>query len=215
MVFIKKYLNRYFFVCVIILIGDCIDELIKNVENYVKKKSDEYLKNSDDKYDFWNEHMKYVYYEAQRLAQEYGANLEIVKLGALLHDIALIEDVGSRADHHINGKKLSNDILEKFDCPADIKERVLGCVLNHRSSKNATNDEELCVCDADILAHFANLPMLFYSAFTRYNIDFVNIREWIKTMFEKDYNDLSDRTKKEFSERYELIKDIIINDLNI
>ena len=30
--------------------------------------------------------------------------MEIVKLGALLHDIALICKVGDRKDHHINGK---------------------------------------------------------------------------------------------------------------
>ena len=192
-----------------------MDELIKKVEDYVKDKSNEHLKNSDDNYDFWNEHIKYVYYEAERLAHKYDADLSIVKIGALLHDIALIEGVGSRADHHINGKILSNDILDSFDCPEDIKERILGCVLHHRSSKNATNIEELCVCDADILAHFDNLPMVLHSAFTRYNIDLANIREWMKTMFDKDYNDLSDRTKEEFKERYELIKDVIINDLDI
>ena len=68
------------------------------------------------------------------------------------------------------------------------KEKVLNCIFNHRSSKNATNIEELCVCDADILAHFDNIPMLFNSAFNRNNVKLEEIKSWLKACFEKDYN---------------------------
>ena len=81
---------------------------------------------------------------------------------------------------------------------------------NHRSSKNAKNIEEICVADADILAHFDNIPMLFNSAFKRNNISLCNIRQYMKEMFEKDYNDLSDMTKEEFKKRYENICEIIL-----
>ncbi len=188
-------------------------ELIENIKKYVISKSEEYKNNAEDHYDFWNEHIKYVYSEAVDLAKKYNADIEIVSLGALLHDIALIQKVGDRKDHHINGKILSDKILDDFNCPSDIKERVLGCVYNHRSSKNATNIEELCVCDADVLAHFDNIPMLFGSAFERNNLTSLNeIREWMQNAFEKDYNDLSDRTKKEFKEKYNLIRKIVLND---
>ena len=88
---------------------------------------------------------------------------------------------------------------------------MLKCVYNHRSSKNATNIEELCVCDADILAHFDNLPMIFSHIF-KDNMNLNDIRKNIKESFEKDYNDLSDRTKETFKERYELINNIVINE---
>lgn len=189
-----------------------MEELIKNVKEYVINKSNEYKNDSDDHYDFWNEHIKYVYSEAIELAKKYNADIEIVSLGALLHDIALIEKIGDRKDHHINGKILSDKILNYFGCSTDIKDKVLGCVLNHRSSNNATNIEELCVCDADILAHFDNIPMLFNSAFNRNNVRLNDIREWMKKAFEKDYNDLSDKTKETFKEKYNLIKDIVINE---
>ena len=78
--------------------------------------------------------------------------MEIVKLGALLHDIALICKVGERKDHHINGKILAEEILKKYNYPNDKMNRVLSCVFNHRSSKNATNIEALCVSDADIVS---------------------------------------------------------------
>ena len=89
-------------------------------------------------------------------------------------------------------------------------ERVLKCVYNHRSSKNATSIEELCVADADIIAHFDNIPMLFNSAYNRNHIALCDVRVWMKKCFEKDYNDLSEKTKKEFKEKYETICKIVI-----
>ena len=184
--------------------------IIDTIENEVKEKITEYKLNSKDNYDFWNEHIKYVYFESQKLAEQYGADMEIVKLGALLHDIALICKVGERKDHHINGKILAEEILKKYNYPNDKMNRVLSCVFNHRSSKNATNIEALCVSDADILAHFDNIPMLFNSAYNRNNIALNDVRSWMKDEFEKDYNELSDKTKESFKERYDLICEIVL-----
>ena len=44
---------------------------------------------ASDHYTFWNEHIKYVLEESVKLANEYGADIEIVSLGALLHDIVI------------------------------------------------------------------------------------------------------------------------------
>ena len=184
--------------------------IIESVEKYVKDKIKEYKLTSEDDYDFWNEHIKYVYHESIYLAKKYNANIEIVSLGALLHDIALICKVGDRKDHHINGEKLSAEILDKYNYSNEKKERVLKCVYNHRSSKNTENIEELCVADADILAHFDNIPMLFNSAFNRNKIKLNEVRNWMKEIFEKDYNDLSDRTKEIFQEKYKIICEVIL-----
>ena len=62
--------------------------IIENIKEEIIKLSEEYKNNSKDKYDFWNEHIKFVYEEAINLAGIYNADLEIVSLGALLHDIA-------------------------------------------------------------------------------------------------------------------------------
>ena len=184
--------------------------IINLIEKEVKEKIEEYKRQSDDHYDFWNEHIKYVYIESQKLAEQYGADIEIVKLGALLHDIALICKIGDRKDHHINGKILAEEMLRKYNYPEEKTNRVLGCIYNHRSSKNATNIEELCVADADIIAHFDNIPMLFNSAYNRNNINLNEVREWMKACFEKDFNDLSDRTKSGFKNRYNLICEIVL-----
>jgi uncharacterized protein len=196
----------------IIVIGDETMNIVELIEKYVKDKIEEYKLNAEDNYDFWNEHIKFVYDEAINLANLYNVDKTIVELGALLHDIALIKQVGDRKEHHANGAKLAREILEKYNCPEEILEKVIGCVLNHRSSKNATNIEELCVADADILAHFDNIPMLFNSAFNRNNIKLSEVRNWMKECFEKDYNDLSEKTKEMFKQRYNEICKIVLGE---
>lgn len=65
-------------------------EIVELIEKEVKDKIENYKQSSEDNYDFWNEHIKFVYEESINLSKIYDANLTIVKLGALLHDIALI-----------------------------------------------------------------------------------------------------------------------------
>ena len=190
-----------------------MDNLIEKIKEYVMEECRKYKEASEEHYDFWNEHIRYVYKEAVDLAKKYGADETVVAIGALLHDIALIEKVGTRKDHHLNGKILSDEILDRFSCSQDLKDRVLGCVLNHRSSKYATNIEEICVCDADCLAHLDNIPMLFNSAFNQHGVSLNEVRDWMRDSFEHDYNDLSDRTKETFLDRYNTIKSVVLGDM--
>ena len=187
-------------------------DIIKVIEKYVIDKCEEYKESAEDSYDFWNQHIKYVYKESLSLAEKYGADTEIVSLGALLHDIALVSKVGDRKDHHINGEILARKILDDKNYDEAKKERVLKCVYNHRSSKNATTIEETCVADADILAHFDNIPMLFNSAYIRNKVSLNDVKEWMKETFEKDYNDLSDKTRELFKDRYKEICEIVLGD---
>lgn len=172
--------------------------------------NEKYIKQADDGYDHWNNHIKFVVDEAVNLAKAQGADLEIVQLGALLHDIALVANVGTKKDHNVNGAKIANDLLVKYNYPQDKLNRVLGCVLNHRSSKDATNVEELCVADADIIAHFYNLPNAFVLGTKKYGF---YKPEQFMNWFAGDYNDLSDKTKLAFKDRFNNIMKVLFCDL--
>lgn len=185
--------------------------IINQVKDEILKLNQSYLSNVD-KYNFWEQHIKYVVKEALLLADKYKADKEVVELGALLHDVALVSNVGTKADHHTNGVIIAEKILNNLNYPKDKIDRVLGCVRNHRRSQNATNIEELCVADADILAHYDNIPMCFEVAFKYNKINTGNKEEWIK-YFEKDYNDLSEKTKATFKERYLKIIDVLFGSL--
>jgi len=172
----------------------------------------EYIESSAERFNFWEQHIRLVVKEALTLAEEYGADKEIVELGALLHDIALVSAVGTRQEHHTNGAVIADRLLTEYGYPADRKARVLGCVLHHRSSQYAENMDELCVADADIISHYDNIPMCFGSAFKYNKINTDSVDEWIE-YFEHDYNDLSERTKQTFRPRYDNIMEVLFGAL--
>jgi len=171
-----------------------------------------HIEKSEDHFDFWEQHIRIVVKEALILADLYGADKEIVELGALLHDIALVSDVGKRKNHHINGADIADKILTEYGYPDDRKARVVGCVLRHRSSQNAENIEELCVGDADIISHYYNIPMCFTEAFKRGKIKTGSVDEWVR-YFEDDWNDMSERTKQIFKPKYDNIMDVLFGAL--
>ena len=44
-------------------------ELVEKIKAEIINESDEYKQNAADHYDFWNEHIKYVYEESLSLAE--------------------------------------------------------------------------------------------------------------------------------------------------
>ena len=173
--------------------------VIQQIKNEVLALNQKYIDESEDHYDFWEQHIKYVLDNALNLASKYNADAEIVALGALLHDIALVAKIGTKKDHHINGANLAKELLTKYEYPQRKTERVIGCVLNHRTSKNATNIEELCVADADILAHFDNMDMIITNT-KRNNSTVEDVLERCR----RDFMDLSDNSKDVFKPKYDL-----------
>ena len=180
------------------------------IKDEVLALNQKYMDESEDHYDFWKQHIKYVVDNALNLASKYHANVEIVELGALLHDIALIAKIGAKKDHHMNGAVLAKELLSKYEYPQDRAERVIGCVFNHRTSKNATNIEELCVADADILAHFDNMSMIINNA-KKHNATVDDVIERCR----RDFEDLSETSKEIFKPKYELFIENIEKELHL
>lgn len=185
-------------------------KIIYQIKDEILALNQKYIDESNDHYDFWEQHIKYVVDNALNLATKYNADAEIVELGALLHDIALIAKLGTKKDHHINGAVLSKELLTKYDYPQDKAELVIGCVSNHRTSKNATNIEELCVADADILAHFDNMSMIINNA-KRSNVKVDEVIERCR----RDFMDLSEKSKEIFKLEYELFIEKIKEELRL
>lgn len=182
--------------------------LVEEIKQEVLKINEQYVLEAEDGYDFWNNHIKFVVAESLLLAENYGADKEIVQIGAMLHDIALMKKVGTKKQHNLNGAKIAEELLTRLQVAKDKIQKILGCILHHSTSKHAKNLEELCVADADILAHFDNIPMCFYSAFKLKDLSLNDIDK-IKSWFESDFNDLSDQTKKAFQEKYQQIMQIL------
>lgn len=101
------------------------------------------------------DHVERVYRMAERLAQLEGADLEIVRAAALLHDVQGSAPGGEeRADHHHHSAALAAEILAAEGWPAERIEAVKTCILAHRyrgDGQPAPSLEARIIFDADKL----------------------------------------------------------------
>jgi uncharacterized protein len=86
-----------------------IEELYTLVENACKSK------NNIFGYGIWTHHIKPMVPLGQELAEEYGADKEIVTIAILLHDLASIEDKNNSKEHHSIGAEKAEKILESYN----------------------------------------------------------------------------------------------------
>ena len=127
-------------------------ELIRRVE----EEAAERLLSSPACHDW--EHTCRVRANAMRIAREEGADLLVVELAALLHDIgrpAELADHG-KTDHAVLGAVMAADVLRNFGCDEALVAKVASCVRTHRFRKRSPEGipaslEAKCVYDADKL----------------------------------------------------------------
>ena len=96
------------------------------------------------------DHTERVYSLAVRIAEkEDKAIIEVVKLAALLHDIAR----AAEGDHAIKGSKMARNILIEEGYGKQIIDHVCGCIETHRYSKRLKprSIEGAIIQDADRL----------------------------------------------------------------
>lgn len=182
-----------------------MNNVVESVRSYVITCCSVYKEKNN--YDFWNEHIKYVVNNAMILAKEYEADVEIVELAALLHDISLVNEVGPREEHHTHSAQIAKEILEQYNYPQEKIEKVLKCILNHRDRNKypRTTIEEDCVGDADIISHFDNIPMIFSKAYLILKLSHSDGSKYVKDSLINDYEGLSSKTKEIYKEKFENI----------
>ncbi|HOZ73318.1 MAG TPA: HD domain-containing protein [Spirochaetales bacterium] len=101
-------------------------------------------------------HVERVLALAERLAAEEGADLFVVRMAALLHDIGrgLEPRVGPDPDRHEElSVELARPFLEAIGLEPALTERVLRAVLEHRHrrGREPSSPEAACLYDADKL----------------------------------------------------------------
>jgi uncharacterized protein len=178
-----------------------ISDLSILVENACKSK------NNIFGYGIWSHHIKPMIPLGQELADEYGADKEIVTIAILLHDLVSIEDEKNYKEHHIIGSKRAEELLRKYNYPTEKMNQIKLCILNHRSSVNSTKNsvEEICVADADAIIHLLEIGSLFFAAYKEMGKSIEEGQKWIKEKLEKDYKKLSERSREKYKNEFATI----------
>jgi len=153
---------------------------------------------------FWDIHVKPVIEYSKQMATKYGADLEVVWLGALLHDIARLED--AEPHDEIGSEKAYNLLIEK-GFSQELAEKAKNVVLRHRCRNYPPETlEEKIVASADAMAHF--LPP-FYFWIGRYSKgNFMEVMEKSNKKNERDFKDkiFFDDERKMVEEQYNVLK---------
>lgn len=114
----------------------------------------DWYKEADPIHDF--DHVMRVYRMGERLAEKEGADVEIVRAAALLHDAegsAPGEEGGSRASHHEQSAAFAREVLADEGWEDERIQEVEHCIRAHRyrSSEQPESIEAKVLFDADKL----------------------------------------------------------------
>ncbi len=125
--------------------------------------------NTDAVHDF--SHIERVYRMAEHLARAEGADLEIVRAAALLHDADGTTPGSSvRKEHHLRSAELAEKILAEEGWPADRINAVMHCIRAHRYRDDREPPETIeakCIFDADkldVLGAIGAVRVVVYAA---------------------------------------------------
>lgn len=179
-----------------------IKEIYEEVHNRCLQETNFYGTGS------WDHHIKTVYEIATNMCDEYKANYNIVALAALLHDIASVTDKELTEEHHIHGAKIAEELLSKYDISKEDIEHIKKCILNHRGSRLAkkTTPEEICIADADAMAHFYNIPSLLRMVYVEKGLSIDEGAKFVYDKLTRSYNKLSPKGKEIIKPHYESAK---------
>lgn len=184
-------------------------EMIETIEGIVeeacKKKSNAFG------YGIWSHHIVYVVKYSKMMAEIIGADEEIVKLAALLHDYASIKNLKYYKEHHIYGAEEAEKLLKTLDYPEYKIESIKRCILSHRASidSDRLSKEEICLASADAMAHIDQVISLLYYVYKEKNMDIDEGREWVRNKIMRSWNKLNDEGKELIREKYYSVLNVL------
>lgn len=156
-------------------------------------------------------HIKCVEKNAIYLAKQYGADVEVVQIAALLHDIASITKKKYIEEHHKYGAEIAEELLTELNYSKEKIELVKKCILSHRGSVlvEKTTKEEICVSDADAMSHFDMLPALFNMVYRQMELSIDEGIKFIREKLDRSCNKLTKDTKKMYEDKIKAIMSIL------
>jgi uncharacterized protein len=182
----------------------------KQIINRIKKQAKTYFERACPSHD-WT-HVERVYDLCLYIGEKEKANLEVLKLAALLHDTGRKEEMNSpdNLDHAQISSDIASDILKKYDVDKKTKEHVLNCIESHRFRKNKKPEtlEAKILFDADKLDCIGAIGIArAYAWAGKQGIKLYSDKDYLGTGYEKQHSPIT-----EFAYKLSKVKDRLFTD---
>ncbi|NTU46102.1 HD domain-containing protein [Candidatus Roizmanbacteria bacterium] len=158
-------------------------------------------------------HVFVVADNASKLAKKYGANEELARVAALLHDIADTKTQRSDEKHEELSLQMARELMKEAGYNDDEIKLVVDDAIRYHSCYEGEHPESIegkILSTADSLAHLKTDFYVFATwAFAR-DMSLDEIKEWILKKIDRDLNNkiFFDEVREEVSPDYERIKEL-------
>ncbi|MBN2128214.1 MAG: HD domain-containing protein [Sedimentisphaerales bacterium] len=160
---------------------------------------------------FFDKHLAVVVAYAGRLAEELGADPEIVELAGWLHDISAIQDFSVLARHPAVSAEIARKILQDRGYPSERIERVAACILSHSSPVQVGGGliEEVCVSNADAMSQIVRHAYWCYYVFRVRRFEFTEGRDWLRQRVEDNWASLIQPARDMIEAQYRRVREVL------
>ncbi len=160
----------------------------------IKREAQKYFKNNPPSHD-WS-HVERVYKLALKIAKKEKADLFIVKLSVLLHDLGRKEEMKNpKKDHAEISKRLALKILKKYNINKKVIDNVLHCISTHRfrNNKKPETREAKVLYDADKLDSMGAIGIArAYAWVGEQKIKLYSDKNFLGTGYEKEHSPVTE-----------------------
>lgn len=180
-----------------------IYELVKQAEEFNRSEIKKYNPDMEFLYD--------VSLEAGlKLAKEYGADENIVKIAIAMMDSKLPEasHLGTPKEHVLMSKKATEEMIKDINLDEEIKTNIIKCVTEHHGVEKFFSIESEVVANADCYKFIHPKGVLYYSSMLgRRFHDFNKELQQLEFKLNEKHNTLSlDLAKQELETYYEFFQ---------
>lgn len=157
----------------------------------------------------YNVHVNYVVKYAIELAKKLNADEEIVEIAALFHDIGRID--GTDENHHEVGAEYAEEFLKSNGYDNRKIGIVKNCILAHRGSVKIERKtvEAECIASADAMAHFGDIPSMFYWVYVFLDKDIEEGKTMILDKYKRSFMKMIPEAQEIVREKYNAVMKIL------
>lgn len=163
---------------------------LKTLETKVKSLYEEKDPNRADWADWmFDNHVLIVANYATELAKQYGANEELSRTAALLHDIADAKMKRENEDHEKTSLQMARELMKEFEYAENEIKLVVDDAIRYHSCNGSEHPDSLegkILSTADALAHLKTDFYIFAAWAIGRDMTIKILKQWVLDKIERD-----------------------------